>query len=83
MFKSVTPSSTILTDTVKKQLESQDDPLDSSRPAKKMAVKRVWSVLPPDHRGFEEVLYTDNDDQPMTALVVGKAREIVSIEIGW
>lgn len=76
-------SNSLLTDAAAKQLRGQDDPLVSSKPPKKLQVKKVFSVLPADRRGFEEILYLDNNDQPLTALVTGKSRELVSIEEGW
>jgi hypothetical protein len=86
MFKAVNNNSAILATAAEKQLRAQWDPTSDTQDEanrKRMDVKKVYSVLPADRRGFEEILYVDNNETPWTAVVTGKAREIVSVEAGW
>jgi hypothetical protein len=86
MFGAVKNDNSTLLTTAAAQLRAQWDPAydtqdEASR--RKMDVKSVFSVFPPDQRGFEEILFVDQYDEAWTALVEGKSRRIVSVEKGW
>lgn len=43
--------------------------------------KQVWRVYPPDDTGAQEILYTDNNDDPMSCYV--RAKTPYGYSEGW
>lgn len=65
-----------------KILRAAQDPLSSVNDRKYLKVKAVHAVFDPDPDGSREVLFTDFEDQPLTAYL-GADNKVFSIGVGW